>query len=110
MSLGATLDLEIHQMDVKCAFLNGDLDENIYMSQLKGNKVVELKFCLQITQAHIWVQTSTKCLEHEDDGFLKSCSFKGVSQIKSYIMQRKESMSVSLTLYVDNLLIINMEL
>jgi hypothetical protein len=31
MSLGATLDLEIHQMDIKCAFLNGDLDENIYM-------------------------------------------------------------------------------
>jgi hypothetical protein len=34
MSLGATLDLEIHQVDVKCAFLNDDLDENIYMSQL----------------------------------------------------------------------------
>ena len=29
-------NLEIHQMDVKIAFLNGDLDEDIYMEQPKG--------------------------------------------------------------------------
>ena len=29
-------DLEIHQMDVKTAFLNGSLDCEIYMSQPKG--------------------------------------------------------------------------
>nr|GEY83000.1 zinc finger, CCHC-type [Tanacetum cinerariifolium] len=29
-------DLVIHQMDVKTAFLNGDLDEEIYMKQPKG--------------------------------------------------------------------------
>ena len=28
--------LEIHQMDVKTAFLNGELDEKIYMEQPKG--------------------------------------------------------------------------
>ena len=29
-------NLEIHQMDVKTTFLNGDLDEEIYMEQLEG--------------------------------------------------------------------------
>ena len=29
-------NLEIHQMDVKTAFLNGDLDEEIYMEQPEG--------------------------------------------------------------------------
>ena len=36
MALVAHYDLELHQMDVKTAFLNGDLYENVYMSQPKG--------------------------------------------------------------------------
>ena len=36
MALMAHYDLELHQMDVKMAFLNGDLDENVYMAQLKA--------------------------------------------------------------------------
>jgi hypothetical protein len=35
MTLVAHYDLELHQMDVKTTFLNGDLLENIYMAQLK---------------------------------------------------------------------------
>ena len=36
VALVAHYDLELHQMDVKTAFLNGDLEENIYMAQPKG--------------------------------------------------------------------------
>ena len=32
----AIYDLKIHQMDVITAFLNGDLDEEIYMDQPEG--------------------------------------------------------------------------
>ena len=35
MALVAHFDLELHQMDVKTAFLNGDIDETIYMVQPK---------------------------------------------------------------------------
>ena len=31
MALVAHFNLELHQMDVKTAFLNGNLDEDIYM-------------------------------------------------------------------------------
>ena len=33
LSMAASLDYEIWQMDVKTTFLNGNLDEEIYMSQ-----------------------------------------------------------------------------
>ena len=36
LAIVALRNLEIHQMDVKTAFLNGDLDEEIYMEQPEG--------------------------------------------------------------------------
>ena len=35
MALVAHFDLELHQMDVKTAFVNGEIDETVYMEQLE---------------------------------------------------------------------------
>jgi hypothetical protein len=40
-SMAAQNGWKIHQMDVKIAFLNGDLKENVFMSQLEGSVVKE---------------------------------------------------------------------
>ncbi|GJX59461.1 putative RNA-directed DNA polymerase [Tanacetum coccineum] len=39
LSLAASLDLEVEQMDVKTAFLHGDQDKEIYMEQPEGFQV-----------------------------------------------------------------------
>ena len=44
--LVAYYDLELHQMDIKTAFLNGALDENVYMAQAKGF-VIKGKECME---------------------------------------------------------------
>ncbi|RDY12085.1 hypothetical protein CR513_03171, partial [Mucuna pruriens] len=36
MTLVAYFDLELHQMNIKIAFLNGDINETIYMMQPKS--------------------------------------------------------------------------
>ena len=50
IAIAAIYDLVVHQMDVKIAFLNGDLKKEIYMTQPEGceapgqeNKVCRLK-------------------------------------------------------------------
>jgi hypothetical protein len=41
MALVAHYDLELYQMDVKITFLNGDLYENVYMTQPKSFVIEE---------------------------------------------------------------------
>ena len=52
MALVAHFDLDLHQMDVKIAFLNGDLSEEVYMLQPKGFKATEHD--MQIENVNLW--------------------------------------------------------
>ncbi|RDY08243.1 hypothetical protein CR513_07554, partial [Mucuna pruriens] len=44
MTLVAHFDLELHQMDVKTVFLNGDIDKTVYMVQLENFVSSDSKF------------------------------------------------------------------
>ena len=61
MTLVAHYDLELHQMDVKTAFLNGDLEEKCLHGTTEG-------FChgrkrsngMLLKEIHLWIKTSFK--------------------------------------------------
>ena len=60
MAFVAHYDLELHQMDVKTAFLNGDLDENVHMAQPKGFVVKEKERMGCRLKNPFWIKTSLK--------------------------------------------------
>lgn len=60
MALVAQLDLDLHQMDVKMAFLNGNLYDNVYMVQPSGfvEKGKEHLVCKLRRSIYLWVKAS----------------------------------------------------
>jgi hypothetical protein len=57
MTLASIFNLYVHQMDVKTVFLNGDLDEEVYMEQLLKPKIVamiRLRPPLGSTESHLF--------------------------------------------------------
>jgi len=107
LSIAATQDLEVHQMDVKNAFLNGDLDEEIYMTIPEGvqappgmsNPVCRLNRSLYgLKQAQrVWNKKI-------DDHFLSEGFLRLESDHCIYI-RRQDQTIIIVVLFVDDLLI-----
>ena len=107
LALAAQRDLEAHQMDVKTAFLNGDLEEDIYMHQPEGfieagqeNKVCKLQRSLYgLKQAgRSWYLKIDSCFS--DLGLKRTHADNCVYHL------RKDGILLIVALYVDDLLII----
>ena len=65
LAISAFYDYEIWQMDVKTAFLNGFLEEELYMMQPEG--FVDLKDASKVCKApaiHLWTGASISEFEY----------------------------------------------
>ena len=105
LALVAAEDMELHQLDIKTAFLNRDLEETIYMQQPEGyaeggaNMVCHLRKSLYgLKQAPRAWNTRLK-QELEQMGFIASEADAGLS-----IAQYKGS-KIHILVYVDDILV-----
>ena len=107
LALGAALDLEIHQMDVKTAFLNGDLEEDIYMSQPQGfeEKGMEHLVCKLKKSLYGLKQSPRAWYQRIDSFFIKEGFTRCEADHSLYIMQTGEFLLMVLV-YVDDLIIL----
>jgi hypothetical protein len=83
LALAATLDLEIHQMDVKTAFLNGELEEEIYMDVPEGyhdwkgwEPESEPETVLRLQKSLYGLKQAPRVWNKSLDSFLHSLGFK----------------------------------
>ena len=76
VAIANQLDLDMHQMDVKCAFLNGELEEEVYMKQPEGfvNQRYPKKVC-RLKRSLYGLKQSARCWNQVIDGHLKSRGF-----------------------------------
>jgi hypothetical protein len=106
IAIAAIHDLKIHQMDVKTAFLNGDLEEQIYMDQPEGfvEARQESKVC-KLTRSLYGLKQALKQWYEKFDSCMIENGYKSNECDKCIYSKSWENSHVIVSLYVDDLLI-----
>ena len=106
IALAAIFDLVVHQMDVKTAFLNGDLEEEIYMTQPEGCEVPgqEDKVCKLRKSLYGLKQAPKQWYEKFDSSLVQNGFVVNLSDSCVY-SKFIGSNCVLICLYVDDMLI-----
>jgi transposase InsO family protein len=106
LAIVANLDLELHQMDVKTAFLNGELEEEIYMEQpiafIKQGQ--EHKVCRLLKSIYGLKQSSRQWYIRFHNAII-SYDFKMINEDHCVYIKRSKDKFIILSLYVDDILI-----
>ena len=107
LAIAALRNLEIHQMDVKTAFLNGDLDEEIYMEQPEGFVAPgrEKKVC-KLVKSLYGLKQAPKQWHQKFDSVVLDNGFKINECDKCIYVKNTVNGYVILCLYVDDMLIV----
>ena len=106
MAIAAIHNLIIHQMDVKTAFLNGELDEEIYMQQPEGFVVKgqEHKVC-KLVKSLYGLKQAPKQWHEKFDNTLLSNGYQINECDKCVYVKQYKNAFVIICLYVDDMLI-----
>ncbi|KAK8936658.1 hypothetical protein KSP39_PZI012187 [Platanthera zijinensis] len=98
-------------MDVKTAFLNGELDEEIYMAQLEGyvHKDLREKVC-KLDKSIYGLKQAPKMWHMKFDQVVKNIGFQSSLSDKCLYYRSMSNQTVIICLYVDDMLILGSDL
>ena len=93
-------------MDVKNAFLHGELDKNIYMEQPRGfESKIHLEYVCKLKKALYGLKQAPRAWYEKIDEFLVQSGFKVAPSDSTLFVKEKESRLVIILVYVDDLII-----
>ena len=107
LALVAMKDMKFHQLDVKNAFLHGDLDEEIYMKQPKGFEVIGKEdYVCRLEKSLYGLKQSPRQWYRKFDAFMIAHNFAH-SSYDSCVYMRSTSVGslMYLVLYLDDMLV-----
>ena len=106
MALVAHYDLELHQMDVKTAFLNGDIDETIYMVQPENFVSEDSKnMVCKLTKSIYGLKQASRQWYFKFHQIIVSYGFEANLMDECVYHKFSGSKYIFLVLYVDDILL-----
>jgi hypothetical protein len=106
LSMGVATGLDIHQMDVKNAFLNGKLDETIYLRPPAGLLVQKGK-CLLLLKSIYGLKQAPRVWHHELSSFFKSVNFSPSNADPCLFSSNDPTWPCWVHVYVDDMVIVS---
>lgn len=109
LALAVNLDMQVDHMDVKTAFLNGDLTETVFMEQPEGYKVKgKENHVFKLNKAIYGLKQASRAWYEKIDKALIDLQFRrSLNEPCVYIKQDNTGELIILALYVDDILLIS---
>lgn len=99
------LDLELHQLDVKTAFLNGSLEETIYIKQPPGYEEGGARAALRLHKALYGLRQAPRAWHQRLKTELEALGFTASEADPGLFIQRRGSSLLLVLVYVDDILL-----
>ena len=105
LSLVAADDLELEQLDIKTAFLNGDLEETLYMQQPPGYQEGGHGMACRLVKALYGLRQAPRAWHTRLKAELEAMGFTATEADASLFVRYHKDHAVYLLVYVDDILI-----
>lgn len=105
LAMAAQLELQVYQLDVKSAFLNGEIEEEVYVDQPEGfmTKGLEEKVC-HLKKALYGLKQAPRAWNSKINGYFIESGFKRSLSESSLYVKNVGNDFLVLCLYVDDLI------
>src|ERR1700730_18112672 len=107
LSIAAIEDMEIHQIDVKTAFLNSELNEEVCVEQPNGYVALgkESMVC-RLNKSLYGLKQSPRVWWQSIDAFFESLGFKRIQCDYGVYIKWNKSKKFIISVYVDDLMLV----
>ncbi|KAH9678909.1 Integrase catalytic domain-containing protein [Citrus sinensis] len=107
LAMCATFDLHLEQLDVKTAFLHGELEEEIYMLQPEGfAEIGKENLVCRLNKSLYGLKQAPRCWYQRFDSFIMSLGYNRLSSDHcAYYKRFEDNYFIILLLYVDDMLV-----
>ncbi|KAE8731031.1 Chitinase-like protein 1 [Hibiscus syriacus] len=107
LAMCATLNLHLEQLDVKTAFLHGNLEEEIYMLQPEGFEEKEKNLVCRLNKSLYGLKQAPRCWYNRFDSFIMCLGYNRLNADPcAYFKRSGDNDFVILLFYVDDILIV----